>query len=266
MTGLASSPLARRLLAVYLGTILVVMYVPIVTVALASISRSRFFVFPIRRTSWTWYEQTFASLQVHSSFVTSLTVAGCVAVVSVVLAFFGALAYARYDWRGRSLFQQLLLVPVFFPQSVLGLALQLWFNSMGIVMSWHATVFAQLVWIAPIVTMIIAIQAYGYDAAVEEAAYDLGASRWQIFRDITLPLLGPGVFAGFLFAVLLSWGNFPLAYFTSGADVTVPEWLYGKMIGGYTPIVPAVGLITVLLGALILIVGLTINGMLQRRD
>jgi spermidine/putrescine transport system permease protein len=81
-----------------------------------------------------------------------------------------------------------------------------------------------------------------------------------------LPLLGPGVFAGFLFAVLLSWGNFPLAYFTSGADVTVPEWLYGKMIGGYTPIVPAVGLITVLLGALILVVGLTINGMLQRRD
>lgn len=266
MTGLAFSPLARRLLSVWLGTILVVMYVPIVTVGLASISRSRFFVFPIRRTSWTWYEQTFASLQVHSSFITSLTLAACVALVSVVLAFFGALAYARYDWRGRPLFQQLLLIPIFFPQSVLGLALQLWFNSMGIVMSWHATVFAQLVWIAPIVTMIIAIQAYGYDAAVEEAAFDLGASRWQIFRDITLPLLGPGVFAGFLFAVLLSWGNFPLAYFTSGADVTVPEWLYGKMIGGYTPMVPAVGLITVLLGALILIVGLTINGMLQRRD
>jgi spermidine/putrescine transport system permease protein len=266
MTALASSPLARRLLAVYLGTILVVMYVPIVTVGLASISRSRFFVFPIRETSWTWYEQTFASLQVQSSFVTSLTVAGCVALISVVLAFFGALAYARYDWRGRPLFQQLLLIPIFFPQSVLGLALQLWFNSMGVVMTWHATVFAQLVWIAPIVTMIIAIQAYGYDASVEEAAYDLGASRWQIFRDITLPLLGPGVFAGFLFALLLSWGNFPLAYFTSGADVTVPEWLYGKMIGGYSPMVPAVGLLTVLLGALILVVGLTINGMLQRRD
>jgi len=265
MIGL-TSPLVRRLLGVYLGTVLVMMYVPIVTVALASISKSRFFMFPIRRTSAKWYEQTFDSLQVHSSFVTSLSVAACVALVAVALAFFGALAYARYDWKGRPLYQQLLLVPVFFPQSVLGLALQLWFNSMGIQMSWHATVFAQLVWIAPIVTMIIAIQAYGYDAAVEEAAYDLGASRWQIFRDITLPLLGPGVFAGFLFAILLSWGNFPLAYFTSGADVTVPEWLYGKMIGGYTPMVPAVGLITVLLGAVILVVGLTINGMLQRRD
>jgi spermidine/putrescine transport system permease protein len=66
--------------------------------------------------------------------------------------------------------------------------------------------------------------------------------------------------------VLLSWGNFPLAYTTSGADVTVPEWLYGRMIGGNMPMMPAVGLMTVLLGALILIVGLTINGMLQRRD
>jgi spermidine/putrescine transport system permease protein len=90
-----SSPLTRRLLGVYLGTILVLMYVPIVPVALASISQSRFFVFPIRNTSSKWYQQTFDSLQVHSSFITSLSVAGCVALVSVVVAFFGALACAR---------------------------------------------------------------------------------------------------------------------------------------------------------------------------
>lgn len=266
MDGLDFSPLTRRLLSAYIGVILVIMYVPILVVGLASISKSRFFLFPIRETSTKWYEQTWSSLQIQDSFVTSLTVAACVALISVILAFFGALAYARYDWPGRSIFQQVLLIPVFFPQAVLGLALQLWFNSMGIKMSWQATVFAQLVWIVPIVTLIIAIQAYGYDAAVEEAAYDLGASRWQILRTITLPLLGPGVFAGFLFAFLLSWGNFPLAYFTSGADVTVPEWLYGKMIGGYTPMIPAVGLITVLLGAMILAVGLKINGMLQREQ
>ncbi len=260
------SPLARRLMSSYIGVILVIMYVPIVTVGLASISKSRCFMFPIRKTSTKWYEQTWSSLQIQDSFITSLSVAACVALISVILAFFGALAYARYDWRGRSIFQQVLLIPIFFPQAVLGLALQLWFNSIGIDMTWQATVFAQMVWIVPIVTLIIAIQAFGYDAAVEEAAFDLGASRWMIFRTITLPLLGPGVFAGFLFAILLSWGNFPLAYFTSGADVTTPEWLYGKMIGGYTPMVPAVGLITVLLGGVILIVGLKINGMLQREQ
>lgn len=253
-----------RLLWVYVALIVILMYVPMIVVGLASISRSRFFVFPIRRTDMKWYEDTFSSLQVEEALWTSLYIAFCVALISVVMAVFGALAYARYDWKGKKLYQQVLLLPVFFPQAVLGLALQLWFNAIGVQMSWPATVFAQLVWIVPIVTLIIAIQAYGYDGSVEEAARDLGATRWQVFRDITWPLLGPGVFSGFLFAVLLSWGNFPLAYFTSGADVTIPEWLYGKMIGGYTPMVPAVGFLSVLAGAVILVVGLGIRARLSR--
>lgn len=255
-----------RFLTVYVTLVVVVLYIPMITVALASISRSRFFVFPIRRTSMKWYQDTFASLQIREALWTSVTIAFLVAVISVVLALFGALAYARYAWKGKKLYQQLLLVPVFFPQSVLGLALQIWFSSIGVQMTWTATVFAHLVWIVPIVTLVIAIQAFGYDVSVEEAARDLGASRWQVFRDITLPLLGPGIFSGFLFAILLSWGNFPLSYFTSGADVTIPEWLYGKMIGGYTPMVPAVGFLSVLAGAAVLIVGLTINNRLQKVD
>ncbi len=265
MSAAAGRGPGRYLLGLYLTLIVAIMYVPMLVVGLASISRSRFFVFPIRRTDTKWYEDTFASLQIQEAVLTSVAIAVAVALLSVTMAVFGALAYARFPWRGRGVFQQALLIPVFFPQAVLGLALQLWFNALGIQMSWGATVFAQLVWIAPIVTLIIAIQAYGYDASVEEAARDLGASRWQVFRDITLPLLGPGIFSGFLFAVLLSWGNFPLAYFTSGADVTIPEWLYGKMIGGYTPMVPAVGFLSVLAGGLALTVGLIIRERLGRR-
>ena len=52
-----------------------------------------------------------------------------------------------------------------------------------------------------------------------------------------------------LFALLLSWSNFPFAYYTSGADVTIPEWLHAKMIGGYTPMVPAVGTLSIIAGA-----------------
>ena len=265
--GTIDRPLTRRLLAVYIAVILVIMYIPMLVVGLASISKSRFFLFPMRRTSSKWYEMTWDSLQIHESFLTSLTVAVCVALISVILAFFGALAYARYDWRGRRLFQQVLLIPVFFfPRRCWDSRSSSGSTPWASRCPGSRRCSPQLVWIVPIVTLVVAIQAYGYDSAVEEAAYDLGASRWQIFRTITLPLLGPGIFAGFLFAVLLSWGNFPLSYFTSGADVTVPEWLYGKMIGGYTPMVPAVGLITVVLGGIILAVGLTINGMLQRRD
>ncbi len=65
-------------------------------------------------------------------FKTSISIALLVTVIAVVIAFFGALAFARYDWKGRSLYQKIVLLPIFFPQSVLGLALLLWFNALGL--------------------------------------------------------------------------------------------------------------------------------------
>ena len=260
------SRLSRGLFTLYGVLILSFLYMPLLGTALASFSKKRYVSFPISQYTTKWYSKAYDSLTIAQLVETSFFVALAVTAICILVGFFGALAYARYDWRGKSLFQQLLLVRVFFPQSVRGLALQLWFNSFGVVMSWEATVFAQLVWIAPIVTLIISIQAFGYDGSVEEAASDLGASRWQVFRDITIPLLSPGIFSGFMFAVLLSWGNFPLAYFTSGADVTIPEWLYGKMIGGYTPMVPAVGFLSVLAGALALAIGFSLKAFSGQKD
>ncbi|WP_339950564.1 ABC transporter permease [uncultured Albimonas sp.] len=262
---MARRSLPDRLRSAWLWIVVTILYLPLVAVGLASLSESRFFIFPIRKYSLKWYEESFSSLQIRDALWTSVALAAAVGVIATVLAVFGALAYARHDWTGKGWYQQIVLAPIFFPQSVLGLALQLWFNTLGLDMTWHASVFAHLVWIAPIVTMVIAIQAYGYDASVEEAARDLGATRWMVFKDVTFPLLWPGVFSGLLFAVLLSWGNFPLSYFTSGADVTAPEWLYGKMIGGYTPMVPALGFLSVVAGGLVLAIGMAIQARLSRR-
>jgi spermidine/putrescine transport system permease protein len=71
---------------------------------------------------------------------------------------------------------------------------------------------------------------------------------------VTLPVLFPGLFSGALFAFLLSWGNFPLSLFTTGADTTVPEYLYAKMVAGYTPGVPVLGTVSTI-GATILLIG-----------
>ena len=120
----------------------------------------------------------------------------------------------------------------------------MWFSSLGITTSWHTAVFAHMIWILPIVTLIMSIQVYSFDPVWEEAAYDLGASRLQVLREITLPILSPGIISGAVFAFLLSWGNFPLSLFTTGADQTIPEWLYSKMVSGYTPMVPTLGSLT----------------------
>ena len=206
------------LIAVWTGVIALFLYIPIFSVITSSFGKSRYFRFPVKAWSDKWYDQTLGANLTTDLHLTSFYVAGCVALIAVVLGFFGALAFARYNWRGRQFYQRLIMLPIFFPQAVLGLALLLWFTYVGVLPSWEAAVFAHLVWIVPIVTLVISIQVYGFDAAQEEAAYDLGASRWQAFREVTLPALAPGLFSGALFAFLLSWGNFPLSTFTTGAD------------------------------------------------
>ncbi|OBZ95710.1 spermidine/putrescine ABC transporter permease [Pararhizobium polonicum] len=246
---------ARFLYGTLAALLLLFMYLPMITIALASLSRSKYFKFPIPAWSTHWYGEVFQSLSIRDFFWTSLMIAILVGIMSTVLAFFGALAFARYRWKGRKLYQKLLLLPILFPQAVLGLALLLWFTAIGIEPTWKSAVFAHIVWIAPITTLVIAIPVYGFDPAVEEAAYDLGATRLQVMREITLPLLAPGILSGFVSAFLLSWANFPLSMFSTGADQTIPEWISAKVQSGYTPQVPAVGTLMMLGAALILALG-----------
>ncbi len=249
-----ASRVRRGLIILWTVVVVLFMYIPSVCIALASLTSIRYFTFPIPKWGLDWWHKTLDSIQIHEIIKTSLAIAAVVTVIAVMLAFFGALAFARYDWSGRSWYQKLVLLPIFFPQSVLGLALLLWFNALGLPLSWHTAIFAHLVWIVPVVTLVISIQVYSFDPALEEAAFDLGASRWQVFREVTIPVLMPGLFSGALFAFLLSWGNFPLSLFTTGADTTVPEYLYAKMVAGYTPGVPVLGTISTI-GAVVLLIG-----------
>lgn len=259
---------ARRrdsLLWLWTLVVIVVIYLPVACGILASFSKSRYFQFPVREWSLDWWQKTADSFEIGMLVRTSALVALCVTAIAVVLGFFGALAFARYNWQGRRLFQKIVLIPIFFPQPVLGLALLLWFNAIGLQMSWHTAIIAHLVWIVPVVTLVMAIQVYGFDPSVEEAAFDLGASRWQVLREVTLPILWPGIWSGGLFAFLLSWGNFPLSLYTTGADSTVPEWLYAKMIAGYTPMVPTLGTMSTLGAVCVLGLGGLVMAIIRRR-
>ncbi|MEQ8898758.1 MAG: ABC transporter permease [Roseovarius sp.] len=246
------SRLTRNVLFIYGIAMIAFLYLPLVSVGFASVSRARYLTFPIKRYSTKWYGEAVESSTVSELLWTSLSVAVLVTVIAVVLAFFGALAFARYHWRFRTTFQKLILLPIFFPQTVLGLALLMWFNSLGIIPTWKTAVVAHLVWITPIATLIVAIRAYSFDPALEEAARDMGAGTFTVLREITLPLLMPGIVSAGLFAFLLSWGNFPLSLFTTGADSTLPEWLYAKMVSGYSPLVPTLGIMSVV-GSFLLI-------------
>ncbi|MEO1201281.1 MAG: ABC transporter permease [Pseudomonadota bacterium] len=251
--------------AAWLTTVVVLLYVPIVSVALASLTNTRYMQFPHKVWTLDAYRNALADYTTVQLHVTSFKIALVVVLLSVLIATFGAIAFARYDFRGSSLARRIVLLPVFFPQPVLGLALLLSLTAAGITPSWQTAAFAHLVWTVPIVTLVISISLAGYDVAQEEAAFDLGASRWQVFHQVTLPALMPGIVSGAMFAFLLSWSNLPLSIFTTGADTTLPEWLYSRASTNYSPLVPAISMIATLTSALVVATALGLATLFRRR-
>ena len=246
-----STRASDRLATAWLITVLALLYVPMLSVVLASLANTRYMQFPHEVWTLEAYRNALADYTTGILHSTSFAIAGTVVVLAVLIGTAGALAFARYAWKGRSLYHRCLLLPIFFPQPVLGLALLLALTAAGITPTWKTAAFAHLVWIVPIVTLVISIRLYDYDVRQEEAAFDLGASRGQVFREITLPAIAPGIVSGGLFAFLLSWSNLPLSMFTTGADTTLPEWLFSRTATNYSPLVPAVAVIATLVSALV---------------
>lgn len=255
---------ARASFAFYGVLCLVFLYLPLLAIGFASFASSPYLSYPLRQVTIKWYTNAFNSPEVANIVTISLKIAVVVTVVSMVAGFFGALAFARYRWRFRKPFQKFVLLPIFFPQPVLGLAVLMLFSAIGIQTSWQTAVIAHLVWIMPIATMIITIGAYNIDPQLEEASRDMGATPRQTLFHVTLPLLWPSVVTGGLFAFLLSWGNFALSVYTTGADTALPEWLYAKMVNGYVPLVPVVGMLSIAGSVALIVVALGLLGLVNR--
>ncbi len=144
-------------------------------------------------------------------------------VIAVTIALFGALAFARYDWKGA--------VDLSEDRAAADLLSAIGAGPVAAAVVQRAGphhvladggLCASGLDHARSCTLVISIQVYSFDPALEEAAFDLGATQWQVFREVTLPVLFPGIFSGGLFAFLLSWGNFPLSLYTTGADYHDP--------------------------------------------
>ena len=239
----------KPLMGVYIGAIVLFMQAPAMSLLISSFSADKYFHFPFKQLTWRWYIEMFQSGGIQTSVSNSLITALAVTIPAAILGFLGALAFARFKWKGRSWYQKFLLLPIFFPQMVLGLAQRLLCAQMGINTSWMTAGLSHMVWLLPIVTMVIAIQVYGFDRTMEEAAFDLGASTWQVYKEVTLPVLMPGLVSGALFAFLLSWSNFELSLFLQGVDQMLPVYIYGKMTGGFSPTAPALSATIYLLSA-----------------
>ncbi len=167
-----------------------------------------------------------------------------VGAIVATAAFATARSLGRIRYRGA--FFLYVLLPVFLPGLVFGFALLIYSAQLGIDLGQKTVAAAHLAWAFPFGFLAMLIATSRLDARLLEAAADLGASRWEVFRDIEFPLLRPGLVAAFLFGFLLSFNELVRSIFVSGPEITLPLYIWAQN-SSHTSTVPLVYALTTLI-------------------
>jgi spermidine/putrescine transport system permease protein len=149
-----------------------------------------------------------------------------------------ALALVRYQgrrFRGKTLVEQTMFLNIAAPEVVLGASLLGLFVTVNVARGFVTLLLAHVAFSIAYVAVTVRARMTGFDRSLEEAAADLGANSWVIFRKITFPLIMPGILAGALMAFALSIDDFVTSNFVSGAATPFPVWVYGATRIGIPP-------------------------------
>lgn len=249
------SPLARgvRLLSFAAvgaarGLAILLLLAPIGLVIFLSFGADAYTVIPPSGYSLKWYGNILAQPEFVPSFLTSLHVAVIVTVASLGLGTLAAYALHRFRLPGRRLVETLLYSPIMVPLVVTGSALLLFLSKIGMHVSFWNVVLGHVIITVPYVVRTVSVTLTRYDRAIDDAATALGARPGQVFFWITLPLIRPGLFAGALFAFIMSFDDFTVTIFLIGADTrTLPVAIYQYMEWNLDPTVSAVSALLILM-------------------
>jgi putative spermidine/putrescine transport system permease protein len=232
----------------FVALVLLFLALPILVVVLLSVSSATYLHFPPPGLSLRWYQTYFESAEWLESTALSLGVAASVVLLSTVLGTSAALGLARMPARLRMLAGGLILSPLIVPVIVVAIGVYYAYARYGILGQPWALVAAHTCLAVPFVVISVSASLAALDRRLERAALSLGASRWGAFRQITLPLIRPGVLAGALFAFLTSFDELVVALFLSnGRTVTLPRRMWDDIRFAMDPTIAAVSTLVVVI-------------------
>jgi len=165
----------------------------------------------------------------------SLLVAALSTLLATALGTMLALALCRYRFRGAGAVGLLLVLPLATPEVVLGSSLLSLFLTFNVPTGFGTIVIAHVMFSVSYVAFTVRARLRGFEWSLEEAAMDLGAGPWRVFRTVTLPLITPGIVAAAMLAFALSLDDFVITLFNSGSDVTYPLYVYGARRAAFPP-------------------------------
>lgn len=229
------------------------LYAPIAVLMVYSFNESRL-VTVWAGFSTKWYGELFQDDQMMGAVWMSLKIAFLSATAAAVLGTMASVALVRFGaFRGKTLFTGMMTAPLVMPEVITGLSLLLLFVTLGQFIGWPSERGLLTIWIAhttfnmAYVAVVVSSRLRELDNSLEEAAMDLGANRLVVFFRITLPIIAPALFSGWLLAFTLSLDDLVIASFVSGpGSTTLPMVVFSSVRLGVSPKVNALATILVL--------------------
>ena len=188
----------------------------------------------------------------------SLRVAICVSFLSTIVGTCAAFLFEEEDFKYKKLLYFLMLAPLVIPGVILGISILLFTNLIGLFFEntfnidinflrpgFWLVVLGQFSFITTFVTLVVSARLKKFDRTLEEAANDLGASRFQVIWHITLKYLSPSIIGGAAVSFLMSFENFNTTLFLIGSESTLPINLYLRVRDGSTPVVNAISFLLI---------------------
>lgn len=233
----------------------VVLAAPTVVVVLNSFNAANYMSFPPQAFSLRWYEAILDNGALLRSIRTSALIATAVTIADLVIGVPAALALVRGNFRGREAIMAFTLSPLMVPQLVIGYALLVYFVQLNVSLGITTLILGHIVVSAPFIIRVVGGGVARLDPTLEEAAANLGAAPWAVFRRVTLPALAPSIVAGAAFAFLASFDNLEISLFlASGRIQTLPVNLFSLLMFDVDPIVGAIATLQILFAVLLLFV------------
>jgi spermidine/putrescine transport system permease protein len=240
--------LSSGLWAVFTLLVIAFLTLPLLLVILFSFNASALTSLPLTGFTLGWYRALFVNESFWPALRASLVIGAVVALSSVVIGTLAAIGLVRMSQRWAGASMTALMAPMMLPALIIGVSLLSYFvRFLKISLGLPTVILSHLVIVVPFVVAIVFARLSTFDWSLVESARDLGASSWDAFITITLPIIRPTIIGAVLIALAISLDDFVITFFTIGSGNTLPTMVWGMVRTSLDPSINAMATLLILL-------------------
>ena len=242
-------------LRVYAVLYLLFLYAPIALLPIFAFNQGTVVAFPLKGFTTEWFVQMWDNATLRRALVNSLIVAVSSAALATCLGLFAARASTRFSFPGKGPIMGLIMLPLVLPEIIIGVSLLVVLLGAGVPLSILTVILGHTLICTPYAVAILTTAFSTLDRSLEEAAQDLGETKWSAFRLVILPLVMPGIISAMLMSFTISLDEFIIAFFLAGNEPTLPTYIFSQLrFPKSTPMIMALGTVLVAMSIVLLAV------------